>query len=76
MKIVQTNYTGRKARVGNICFDNRDRMCVFVNYCPGCRGKVVMTLDEAKHFANRYKYEEEKLSSKILDYFRRRRYLS
>jgi hypothetical protein len=58
MQIAETQYTGRKAKVGRICFD-RDRLRVFVGYCPDCRGKVVMSLDDAKQFANTYAKEAE-----------------
>lgn len=43
-----TQYTGRKTQVGNICFDEAGRMCVFINYCEDCKGKVVLTRDEAE----------------------------
>ena len=65
MQVAQTQYTGRKARIGKICFD-RDKLRVFVGYCPDCRGKVVMSLDEAKHFANSYATEVEHRSVKKL----------
>lgn len=61
----QTQYTGRKARVGGICF-NEDRMRVFAGYCPDCNGKVVMSLDEARHFANSYATEIAKRNVKRL----------
>lgn len=64
MKTIEMQYTGRKARVGGICFDNTDRLCVFVNYCPNCHAKVVMSLDEARQFANKYRTERDKISVK------------
>lgn len=59
---VQRNvqYTGRKARVGRICFDENDRMCVAVGYCPGCNGKVVMSIADARRFANLYADEQSR----------------
>jgi hypothetical protein len=65
MQITPTQYTGRKARVGGICFD-QDRMRIFVGYCPNCNGKVVMSLDDAKAFANRYATEVDKHKVKRL----------
>ncbi len=51
MKVsTNTQYTGRKARIGGICFDERGRLYVFVNYCPSCKGKVFYKMDEAKDF--------------------------
>lgn len=65
MQVADTQYTGRKAKVGRICF-NQDRLKVFAGYCPGCNGKVVMSLDEARHFANSYATEVEQRSIKKL----------
>lgn len=39
---------------------------VFVNYCPSCKKKVVMTVDEAKQFARLYQAEEGSWSSRLL----------
>lgn len=50
-----TQYTGRKARTGVLCFDERGRMCIFVGYCDSCKGKVTMTRDEAEIFAHKYR---------------------
>lgn len=50
-----TQFTGRKARVGSICFDEAGRMCVFVNYCEDCKGKIVLTRDEAEVLSYKYK---------------------
>jgi hypothetical protein len=65
MQVAETQYTGRKAKVGRICF-NDDKLRVFAGYCPDCNGKIVMTLDEAKHFANSYASEIESHSVKKL----------
>jgi shikimate kinase len=54
MKTLPSYYTGRKAKVGGICFDDRNRMHIFVAYCDGCRGKVLMTVDEAREFSDKY----------------------
>lgn len=64
MQTIPIQYTGRKAKVGGICFDNTDRLKVFVNYCPGCNAKVVMTLDEARQFANKYSAETNRVTFK------------
>lgn len=47
-------YHGKKAKVGGICFDERDRLHIFVSYCESCRGKVILTRDEAELFAKMY----------------------
>lgn len=49
-----TQYTGRKSSTGKICFDERGKMGVFVEYCPDCRGKIIMELPEAKKFSKLY----------------------
>lgn len=51
--VVKTFYTGDKAKVGNLCFDS-GRLRVFVTYCGNCHAKLVMELDEAEQFANKY----------------------
>ena len=50
-----TQFTGRKQRTGSLCFDESGRMCVFVNYCEDCKGKIVLTRSEAEIFAYKYK---------------------
>lgn len=66
---VQKNvqYTGRKARVGAICWSEEGRMRVFVGYCPACKGKVVLSLDDARKFADKYQAERGKIKNKVLD---------
>lgn len=59
-------YHGKKAKIGRLCFDERDRMFVFVNYCDNCRGKVLFTREEAQEFARIYYRESNKLRTKIL----------
>jgi hypothetical protein len=66
MKVQPTQYTGRKARIGGICFVN-DRMVIFVGYCPECKGKVVMDLDEARSFANIYTTNKKRTSNKFIE---------
>lgn len=50
-----TQYTGRKATVGVLCFDENNRMCIFVGYCDSCKGKVTMSRNEAEVFAHKYR---------------------
>jgi len=50
-----TQFTGRKQRAGAICFDESGRLCIFVNYCEDCKGKVVMKREEAEVFAHQYR---------------------
>jgi hypothetical protein len=59
-------YTGKKALPGRICFDERDRMCVQVGYCPDCRGKIIMSIPDARKFAKLYAGEASKPFSKLL----------
>lgn len=59
-------YTGRKAFIGKICFDEHGRMCVAVGYCPDCNGKVVMSLTDARHFADLYGNQADTSTTKIL----------
>lgn len=67
MKALEVNYMGKKAKVGGLCFDERGRMHIFVNYCPNCRYKVVMERTEAEQFANKYCYERNKRSTRRLE---------
>lgn len=64
--LTDTNYTGRKARPGRICFDSRGKMQIFVTYCDGCNGKVVMTTEEARLFSGQYITERKKTIDKLL----------
>lgn len=50
-------FTGKKARIGKVCFDEQGKMGVHTGYCPDCRGKILMSLDNAKAFANLYAEE-------------------
>ena len=60
MKILKhLQYTGRKSRPGRICFDDKGRMCVFVGYCE-CKGKVVMSREEAEIFSSSYRVQERR----------------
>ncbi len=61
-----TQYTGRKAQVGSICFDEAGRLCVFVNYCEDCKGKVVLTRNEAEVLSFKYKQITNKRQYKKL----------
>jgi hypothetical protein len=60
-------YHGKKAKIGGLCFDNRDRLHIFVNYCDNCHGKVVFTREEAELFAKQYYREQNKLRTRILN---------
>jgi hypothetical protein len=68
MRIQNVQYTGRKAKVGKICFvDNR--LSVFVGYCPDdtCRAKLTMSLDEARDFANTYNTNKKRTSEAFVE---------
>jgi hypothetical protein len=62
-------YHGKKAKIGGLCFDERDRMFIFVTYCSNCRGKVIFTREEAAYFAAKYHQEQNKLRTKVLQHF-------
>lgn len=64
MQVQRVQYTGRRAKIGGICFIE-DRMAVFVGYCPDCKGKVSMTLDEAREFANVYGVNKNRTSEQL-----------
>jgi len=59
-------YTGKKQRVGGICFDEHDRLFVFVTYCPSCHAKVLFTRKEAQEFAKHFRSKQNKLRTKIV----------
>ena len=63
--LTNSEYRGKKAKVGGLCFDERDRMFIFVAYCDNCRGKVIMTREEASTFAAQYYREQNKLRTRI-----------
>ena len=64
--LTDTNFTGRKARTGKICFDEKGRLHIFVAYCGECNGKVVMTTDEARAFTGKYTHERKKTIDRLL----------
>lgn len=43
-----TEYRGRKQKVGSPIFTATGRLNFFIGYCPDCRGKCTVTNDEAK----------------------------
>ena len=53
MKLVDVNFNGKKAKCGNITFDT-GRLGVFLCYCETCHKKLILTIDEAEQFANKY----------------------
>lgn len=59
-------YHGKKAKVGGLCFDEKDRMCIFVTYCDNCHGKVVFNRAEAAYFAKKYHQEANKIRTKLV----------
>jgi len=59
-------YTGKKALPGRICFDERDRMCVQVGYCPDCRGKIIMSIPDARKFARLYAEDSSRPLNRFL----------
>ncbi len=59
-------YRGNKQRRGGICFDEHDRLFVFVTYCPNCHAKVLFTRDEAREFAKHYRAEQHKIRTKLV----------
>lgn len=74
MKVLRhVRYTGRKSKTGRICFDENGRMVVFVDYCPDCRGKVVMKKEDAQRFARLHHAETKKTSTRLLEWIVSRR---
>lgn len=53
MVTVKVNWTGRRAKVGNLAFDPYGKPMVFVGYCD-CHRKVMMNLREAEALAARW----------------------
>jgi hypothetical protein len=62
-------YHGKKAKIGGLCFDESDRLHIFVTYCENCRGKVIITRSEAAFFAKRYNQEQNKIRTRIAKLF-------
>jgi hypothetical protein len=59
MQSLNIYYTGKRAKTGNLCYDERGRLQVFVTYCD-CHKKVVMDLREAEDFAAKWYHEKQK----------------
>lgn len=64
--LTNTEYKGNKQKVGGICFDEHDRLFVFVTYCPSCHAKVLFTREEAKEFARHYNSRANKVRTKLI----------
>jgi len=60
-------YHGKKAKIGGLCFDERDKMYIFVNYCDNCHGKVIFTREEANYFAHKFYRESNKLRTRLIN---------
>jgi hypothetical protein len=56
MQSLKIYFTGKRAKTGNLCYDDRGRLQVFVTYCD-CHRKVVMDLREAEAFAVKWTCE-------------------
>ena len=71
MNVLRTNYRGRKAKIGGICFDE-GRMCFFLGYhtCPESHSKhkILLTIDEAREFGKKFGYNKIPLKTKIVNY--------
>ena len=59
MQALKIYYTGKRAKTGGLCYDERGRLQVFVTYCD-CHNKVVMDLREAEDFARKWYTEKHK----------------
>lgn len=66
MQTIPIMYTGKKAKVGGLTFNERGHMCYFVGYCECCRGKVTMTRAEAEQFANRFNFQKKRIADRLL----------
>jgi len=40
--------TGRKQRLGRVCFDDNGKMCFFMGYCTSCNSKLVASRGDAE----------------------------
>ena len=67
MQTIQIQYNGHKARVGGLCFDEKGSARIFAGYCDGCLNKCVMTREEAEKFAGKFRYENDKLTTRVLN---------
>lgn len=60
----KTNFTGRKAKIGGVCFTEQGRIAFFVGYhpCPNCEsmGKVMVSAEEARSFAHKFYDKKQK----------------
>lgn len=68
MQAIKIYYTGKRAKTGGLCSDQRGRLQVFVTYCDQCKAKVVCDLREAEDFAHKWGTEKRRnryLLSKI-----------
>lgn len=43
-----TEFRGRKQKIGSLSFTQTGKIAVFLGYCPGCKGKCVARPEEVK----------------------------
>lgn len=51
---LRDNYRGRKMRRGAVCFTDAGKLAFFIDYCPNCKGKFLMDMDEVREFARKF----------------------
>ena len=74
MYSIEIQFTGKKSKAGNICFD-AGHLAIFVAYCPCCKSKVILDIDEAEQFANKYATEMRRpANKKLLNEIKKRRF--
>jgi hypothetical protein len=60
MQSLKIYYTGKRAKTGGLCSDQRGRLQVFIAYCDVCHAKVVCDLREAEDIANKWGSEKRR----------------
>lgn len=65
-----TEYRGRKLRVGSPVFSPTGRLNFFLGYCDNCHGKCMVTYEEAqiliKRFGKTHKKPVQRMAIRLL----------
>lgn len=68
-----TEYRGRKQKVGSVLLNEQGRLCYFLGYCPTDHGKVTVTPDEMRMLIRRFGRTRnrpvERLARKVLGHY-------
>lgn len=64
--LTDTEYRGRKQRVGSPILSSSGRLHFFVGYCDNCHGKCIITPEEARKLMRMFYRRQHRLIQRII----------